>query len=115
METCWNSHQGSPQSILLAWNNELVSVSKLVFVFQGGFVGKDCKLEVYGKTNDKPEDHWRDGGEINLEDNNREQTFSVSLTDVKRLKIIFQKSTDFYGRVTLYKLDILGSFQNSAQ
>jgi hypothetical protein len=43
------------------------------------------------------------------EDINPTQTFNVKPTEgLKRVKIIFEESTDFYGRITVYKLDVLG-------
>ena len=41
-ETCWNSHQGTPQSILLEFDKKVI-VEKVTIMFQGGFVGKVLK------------------------------------------------------------------------
>lgn len=38
-----------------------------------------------------------------------EQDFDTTCTQpLDKFKILFNASTDFYGRVTIYKLDILG-------
>lgn len=38
------------------------------------------------------------------------QVFSFSdVKAVKCMRLVFQKSTDFFGRVTIYELDILGN------
>eukprot|EP00981_Chlorochromonas_danica_P001819 scaffold385_cov182-Ochromonas_danica.AAC.18 len=39
-DTCWNSDQGSPQYILIDFGREVVA-TRIVFAFQGGFVGQD--------------------------------------------------------------------------
>ena len=44
-DTCWNSHQGSPQSILMECKDSVVPVS-ITAVFQGGFVGQDATIEL---------------------------------------------------------------------
>ncbi|KAF9170159.1 Nuclear receptor 2C2-associated protein [Mortierella sp. AD011] len=100
-ETCWNSEAGTPQFIVVDFGRK-VQVEAVQFMFQGGFVGKTCQLLA-----------WTDDGEfvemmkfypedINpLQIKNQRQTTS-------RVKIIFESSTDFFGRITVYKLDILG-------
>ncbi|XP_019615318.1 PREDICTED: nuclear receptor 2C2-associated protein-like isoform X1 [Branchiostoma belcheri] len=103
-ETCWNSDQGSPQWILVEFSEE-VCPQEIQLQFQGGFVGKDCRLEVSSG-----------GGELARfmdfypEDVNSLQRFTVKeAPSVKRLRIVFPSSTDFFGRVTVYKLEIMGT------
>ena len=44
-----------------------------------------------------------------IEDCNDLQSFDVDTQDVCRyLKVSFATSTDFYGRVTLYKMEVFG-------
>eukprot|EP00794_Sanderia_malayensis_P010175 gene10175-11216_t len=43
-DTCWNSDQGSPQIITFQFECEVL-LEKLKIQFQGGFAGKDCRLE----------------------------------------------------------------------
>ena len=45
----------------------------------------------------------------NIDDNNDIQNLFTSVEDIscRYLKITFTSSTDFYGRITVYKLDIL--------
>jgi hypothetical protein len=96
-ETCWNSSQGSPQSILIEFK-EVVSISGVKIVFQGGFVGKSCLF-----VSD-------DGKQVSFypKDNNEPQTFEIA-TSTQKLKIVFTESTDFFGRITIYSLDVLGN------
>ncbi|KAI9207605.1 galactose-binding domain-like protein [Polychytrium aggregatum] len=104
-ETCWNSDQGSPQFIAMEFSG-LCCPSEVVLMFQGGFVGKECELLVS-----------QDGGWVHVmdfypEDSNSAQSFAVpepSQKSGQRFKIVFKSSTDFYGRITVYKLDVLGS------
>merc|ERR1712086_483468 len=99
-ETCWNSDQGSPQFVQIDFGRQ-VSPKQLLMTFQGGFAGKDCLL-------------LGGGGAASLEkicafypdDVNTEQTFGVALPDgtaplVQVIRLVFESSTDFYGRVTV--------------
>ncbi|KAI7895256.1 galactose-binding domain-like protein [Mucor mucedo] len=105
-ETCWNTEQGLPQNILLDFP-EPVSVESIVLQFQGGFVGKNCIA--VGSTPNSPNDYSVEIGRFYPQDINPTQTFDFPATEgLKRVKIIFEESTDFYGRITVYKLDILG-------
>ena len=75
------------------------AVSAFALQFQGGFVGKECEVEVEGNT--KVLDFYP-------EDSNKLQTFYLAekLNSVKKIRIAFNSSTDFYGRITLYRLDL---------
>lgn len=76
-------------------------------MFQGGFVGKTCRA--LGSLADSPNDYNVDLGSFYPEDINSTQTFALNpSTPVQRLKVVFEESTDFYGRITVYKMDILG-------
>jgi len=97
-ETCWNSDQGSPQWVSLEFE-EKVSVSALCLQFQGGFCGKECQVEVDGEK--KIMDFYP-------EDANKVQSFQFpeALPSVKKVRVIFNSSSDFYGRITLYLLEL---------
>ncbi|KAK9967577.1 hypothetical protein ABG768_001965 [Culter alburnus] len=94
-ETCWNSDQGESQWVVLEFPQS-VKVSELRLQFQGGFSGKSCKLEGSAKEEDLK--HILD---FYPEDNNYAPL-------VQRLKIVFENSADFFGRIIVYTLDILG-------
>ncbi|KAI8359804.1 galactose-binding domain-like protein [Blakeslea trispora] len=105
-ETCWNSEQGLPQNILLDFAQP-VCVESILFQFQGGFVGKKCL--VVGSQANSPNDYSIHLDTLYPEDINSIQTFTFPVTEpLKRVKIVFEESTDFYGRITIYKLDVLG-------
>ncbi|XP_075467244.1 nuclear receptor 2C2-associated protein isoform X2 [Ascaphus truei] len=101
-DTCWNSDQGASQWILLEFP-QCVCVSQLHIQFQGGFSSKTCTLE--GCPNDK---EFVKLSDFYPEDTNALQKFSVPNLSVDKLKISFQNSTDFFGRIIVYHLDILG-------
>ncbi|XP_050951257.1 nuclear receptor 2C2-associated protein [Labeo rohita] len=102
-ETCWNSDQGESQWVALEFPQP-VKVSELRLQFQGGFSGKSCKLEGSAKEEDLK--HIVD---FYPEDNNCLQSFPIQdAPSVQRLKIVFENSADFFGRIIVYTLDILG-------
>ncbi|XP_015518211.2 nuclear receptor 2C2-associated protein [Neodiprion pinetum] len=98
-ETCWNSDQGSPQWIMVEFENE-IELASFEIQFQGGFVGKDCRLEAGSDYQSlKPVEPFYP------EDINSAQKFR--LTDkvrAKTFKLLFGNSTDFFGRIIVYKM-----------
>ncbi|KAL1669575.1 galactose-binding domain-like protein [Schizophyllum commune] len=109
-ETCWTSQQGLPQYVQVVFDRP-AKPGTISLTFQGGFVGKTCVVSItQGGTSD-----WQEMTRIYPEDVNRQQTFTLS-TDLdlsqgaERLRLTFEESTDFFGRITIYDLKILGSF-----
>lgn len=103
-DTCWNSDQGTPQWIQIALdapqNGKTV---KLILQFQGGFCGKDCQAEFFldGKS--------KCVSPFYPKDTNSEQTFLIdtsSCGSFDRIRLLFQQSTDFYGRIIVYNLEL---------
>ncbi|TPX68601.1 hypothetical protein SpCBS45565_g03009 [Spizellomyces sp. 'palustris'] len=111
-ETCWNSDQGTPQYISMDFSPRSVSVSELHIMFQGGFAGKECKLVGVVDHRRPEEEQWEDLLNFYPEDSNSLQVFPIkegaSKQPWRKLRIIFLNSTDFYGRVTIYRLDVVG-------
>ncbi|XP_013794925.1 nuclear receptor 2C2-associated protein-like [Limulus polyphemus] len=103
-DTCWNSDQGSPQWISVIFSKP-VKIEKLQLQFQGGFVGKDCWIEASVNKDEKLQKIQ----DIFLEDTNMLQTFNLQqVVETSNMKIVFNTSTDLFGRVIVYKLEILG-------
>ena len=121
-ETCWNSEgQGHdiPQSIFIDFGRN-VEVQRLLMTFQGGFVGQDAIVAVGAR----PSALVTVCALGDIQDCNDQQAFDIQLVPVvgeseiengsssankgRYLKITFHSSTDFYGRVTIYDLDVLG-------
>ena len=108
VETCWNSDQGTPQLIQIHFDEDApVDIDGLQIMFQGGFVGKDCTVLGSQDGTTFPVDLHRP---FFPQDNNTLQSFplSSSLSRIQKLRIVFGGSTDFYGRVTIYQLQVLG-------
>lgn len=80
-------------------------------IFQGGFVGTPCSLQIVEGGEDQTT--WREWTRIFPADVNRSQTFELPAEGVEggidKLKLVFEKSSDFFGRVTLYDIQILGT------
>jgi hypothetical protein len=124
--------QGIPQHIQVTFESP-ATVNSISLTFQGGFVGKKCAL--YGRRqvrDDTLKDiatgvhsanadaSWSLLERIYPEDVNRKQTFTLSSAivttsegpqDIRgydQLKIVFEESTDFFGRIVVYALSIEG-------
>lgn len=105
VDTCWNSDQGSPQFIIFDFKKN-VTISSIQIMFQGGFVGQDGTIEVGTTFN-----NLQNVQELQtIEDTNEEQSFVVEdgANDVRYMRLTFNSSTDFYGRVTIYSLKVYG-------
>ncbi|XP_054756688.2 nuclear receptor 2C2-associated protein-like [Lytechinus pictus] len=103
-ETCWNSDQGTPQWVSLELHAPH-QCTELHLQFQGGFASKTCTVE-----GSLPGEQLKKLMDIYPQDDNTLQIFKFPAgCSASSLKIIFAESTDFFGRITLYKLDILGT------
>ncbi|XP_063431235.1 nuclear receptor 2C2-associated protein-like isoform X2 [Mytilus trossulus] len=99
-DTCWNSDQGSPQWIAVEFDQEEI-ITEIRIKFQGGFAGRKCCAESLD-TSEKIIEFYPD-------DVNSLQSFKLDKPQpVKKIKVIFNNSTDFFGRITIYQFDILG-------
>lgn len=78
-----------------------------MLTFQGGFVGTRCTVQVQPSEGDA----WEKLTQIYPEDVNRAQAFDlreVASQAVHGLKLVFEESSDFFGRITVYDLNIEG-------
>lgn len=101
-ETCWNSDQGPCQWVSLEFPQR-VQITQLQVQFQGGFSSRHSRLE--GSRDGEPLSKIVD---FYPEDTNALQTFSIPTMEVDRLKLTFEDTTDFFGRVVIYHLRVLG-------
>lgn len=77
-----------------------ISLSSIEIQFQGGFAGQKSHLEAGSDT--KNLEYTQD---IFPEDNNSTQLFKLnSAVTAKVFKLVFENSTDFFGRIIVYKL-----------
>lgn len=124
-ETCWNSDQGPSQWVSLEFP-QCVQITQLQVQFQGGFSSRHSCLEGTRKLRGGVSTGFPGflahfsiagsrGGEalskivdFYPEDTNALQTFSIPTMEVDRLKLTFEDTTDFFGRVVIYHLRVLG-------
>lgn len=100
-----NKPQGTPQYIQLAFVSPVIP-RKIHFTFQGGFVGTKCSVQ-----SPTTGSGWETFTQIFPEDVNRPQTFDIPATNAKgtqKLKLVFEASSDFFGRLVVYDLRIEG-------
>ncbi|KIM88804.1 hypothetical protein PILCRDRAFT_813787 [Piloderma croceum F 1598] len=116
-ETCWTSQQGIPQHIQLGFPSPVVP-RRIVLTFQGGFVGTRCSVDVRANKNAGDNMEWHTLTHIYPEDVNRQQSFELkpdgvaqrwAENGVENIKLVFEESSDFFGRITVYDLKVEGS------
>ncbi|KAI0271470.1 hypothetical protein BC834DRAFT_818439 [Gloeopeniophorella convolvens] len=120
-ETCWTSQQarilphcrsyalsitclqGLPQYVQLSFTSP-VTPRRILLTFQGGFVGTTCAVITQSQ-----EGAWQELTRIYPEDVNRAQIFDIASGEpVKGMKLVFEESSDFFGRITIYDLMVEG-------
>ncbi|KAF8079190.1 galactose-binding domain-like protein [Lyophyllum atratum] len=113
-ETCWTSQQGLPQHVQLGFADRVIP-RRILLTFQGGFVGTQCSL--YADSEAEGKKDWRLWTSIYPEDVNRRQCFDLPLFDLDNglssLKLVFEQSSDFFGRITVYDLKLEGKIISS--
>ena len=107
--------KGTPQYIQLIFPVPVVP-RRAEFTFQGGFAGIKCSVEALRSGGDS---EWEEMTRIYPDDVNRMQIFDLIPTHpsmaqwrVDGLKFVFEESSDFFGRVTVYDLQLLGTIEN---
>jgi hypothetical protein len=85
---------------------------RIYLTFQGGFVGTKCSVQTFSPSA-SPE--WTTITYIYPEDVNRPQIFDIDTKEdelsrgIDKLKLVFEESSDFFGRIVIYDLRIDGS------
>lgn len=111
-EHCWNSDQGTPQWLQLDFG-KLVDIQAVAITFQGGFVGLDCRVLV-GSGEKAPASQV---AAFEPDDVNKPQTFTVDADRAKavaKMRLVFGKSTDSFGRIVIYSVKVQGSETSAA-
>mmetsp|Transcript_8470 Transcript_8470/g.20916 ORF Transcript_8470/g.20916 Transcript_8470/m.20916 type:complete len:169 (-) Transcript_8470:102-608(-) len=117
--TSWNS-EGSPngkkESFLIIdfcgggkHPNRRVKPSEMGLQFQAGFSAEE--VTVYAKSQEEggSGSQWLKVEEIEAEDDHELQSFPLSLENpTSALKVVFDETTDFYGRVIIYQIQVWG-------
>ena len=127
-EDAWKSAQSEEGSDPLAYFeidfHRPVHVNEVRIQFQGGFVGMDCI--VYQKcgtggdssTPSSEDKDWEECEDLFIDpiDSNEVQTFASEEEENDKgsgkcsaLRIEFGRSTDFYGRIVIYSLEVWGT------
>ena len=118
--SCWNSDgdvDGNTAISFIVSFHRSVIVNEIRIQFQGGFVAEECALFLsHPSTPGKSSSiQWKELDETLMEpeDSNEMQYFDLTEESENdrqcdSLKIEFKSSTDFYGRVTIYKLEVWG-------
>jgi hypothetical protein len=130
--TCWTSTQGLPQWVQLSFPSESpIYPKQLSLTFQGGFAA--TRVAVYTAKELLRDSEWTLLTYVYPEDVNRKQKFSLAVHSregetraqvedvgetngvvneaaveqpVAQIKLVFEQSSDFFGRITIYDLDI---------
>lgn len=90
--------------------HRIVHVSTFSIMFQGGFVGQDVQVHV--KRAEKEAWEKVTDSQVDPEDSNALQEFACQVQQVNALALTFHRSTDFYGRIVIYRLQISGGESN---
>jgi len=108
--------QGLPQYIQLDFPSPVIP-KRVKLTFQGGFVGTRCAIDIpcTSKEAEAGKMTWRTLTRIYPEDINRQQNFNLEAAgsdvveeSVQSLKLVFEESSDFFGRITVYDLQVDG-------
>ena len=96
--TCWNSDQGLPQHITVKFEAKTV-IKAFRYMGQGGFCPREVVVYADGKEITRCE----------VPDSNFEQTINLGEgVEVEGVKVEFTKASDLFGRIIMYKFEILG-------
>jgi hypothetical protein len=88
---------------------------RVTITFQGGFVGTRCALQVAAHEEDTTTKRtWLTLTRIYPENVNKTQTFTLPPDlglekGVQSLKLVFEESSDFFGRIVVYNLKLDGT------
>lgn len=104
--SCWNSDScvANKQHQLLIDFKRSVLVQELRLQFQAGFVAKT----IHVKLQKQPNQEWVDLLELEVDDTLEMQPFLLENTKTSALKLLFDEFTDFYGRITIYQVQVWG-------
>jgi len=117
--TSWNS-EGSPNGKKASFfivdfsgggkhPNRKVKLEEVCVQFQAGFAAEEITLYIQTGTTGDNKPKWTKVEEIEADDDHELQSFPLSIADgTTALKIVFDETMDFYGRVIVYQLQVWG-------
>jgi hypothetical protein len=102
---CWNSDQGEQQFFVLKFGRR-VRVACVALQFQAGFSSEIIRLYVLSPTSSND---WTEVEELEPNDTLELQTFELEQqVECNDLRLDFEHFKDFYGRITLYRVQVWG-------
>jgi Sad1 / UNC-like C-terminal len=101
--SCWNSDSSDKQQNFVIDFKRVVKVQDLRLQFQAGFVSESVNVLLQ-----TPDDKWIDLQELEVEDTLDIQTYALKSGEGTALKLVFDEFTDFYGRITIYRIEVWG-------
>jgi hypothetical protein len=111
VSSCWNSegNQGDTHWLSIDFGRT-VRVQQIKVQFQAGFAAESGLMQVLPTDGSGK---WETAQELEFEDTYEMQTEATTETNVDghtttAVRFVFQDFTDFYGRVTIYRLEIWG-------
>lgn len=108
-----SKNKGSSQNVNIGFHESIetvdLSTCKLKVKFQGGFVGSILHLSMFDSSGEEVYKNI-----FYPDDVNDIQTFPLligdksndTLRNIKKLAILFEKSSDFFGRIIIYHLEM---------
>lgn len=92
--------QGENQWLIFEFN-KICNISYFNLTFQGGFVGSEFDVYVKYENNDD----YIFIEQFLSDDNNSKQEYKFNniINGILEMKLVFTKSSDFYGRITIYE------------
>lgn len=118
-DTCWNSDEGPSQSITLKLSTP-VTLTRVEITFQGGFASRTVALSVcagatgakeVGNKAEKGKLVFRAAATFATQDSHSAQPLVLPLpaAHVTAVKLALTQSSDFFGRVIVYRLAVFGA------
>ena len=111
VSSCWNSegNQGDTHWLSIDFGRT-VCVQQIKVQFQAGFAAESGLMQVLPTDGSGK---WETAQELEFEDTYEMQTEATTETNenghtTTAVRFVFQDFTDFYGRVTIYRLEIWG-------
>lgn len=106
-DSVWNSDGGLPQWLQLKFS-EPVTVRQLSITFQGGFAGTEYTISSAASGRSKDLAPVATG---RCEDSNEAQQLDLGdgLPATSLVRVTFNQAADFYGRIMVYEVSVLGS------
>lgn len=112
LESCWSSDQGEAQWLAVDLGRA-ATVQRVTLTFQGGFASTLIRVDV-GDGSKWRDVVWREAGELVSRDSNDPQSFELSSAMGRWVRLTFTRPSDFFGRITLYCLQMFGSWASDS-